>query len=369
MGFVVDIAKDLVHVSRLLVDKNYEDALSIARRSMKKLLKERSDLEDEVKFVLKRIEDISIARSKQFEEAPLPVDIDSRLELLKRDLKPFVDSSFVWPDAVQTELSVTLNERAQIEVLLEEGLSPTKSLLFVGPPGVGKTVSAQWLASKLKRPLLTLDLSAVMSSYLGRTGGNIRVVLDYARSFPCVLLLDEFDAIAKRRDDSGEIGELKRLVTVLLQEIDSWPSSGLLIAATNHPELLDPAVWRRFDRVIEFPNPSIKEIKSLLANLLGSELVNANIGLMDSLANICLGKSFSEITRIVNLKRKEALINSIDLISLLQALVHENVNLLTKDEKMALIINLINSGYSERQACEILNLPRSTFRNRKLKST
>jgi len=98
-----------------------------------------------------------------------------------------------------------------------------------------------------------------MSSFLGKTGSNIRVVLDFARRQPCVLLLDEFDAITKRRDDSAEIGELKRLVTVLIQAIDEWPADGLLVAATNHPELLDPAIWRRFDRVVEFPLPTSSE--------------------------------------------------------------------------------------------------------------
>ena len=94
-----------------------------------------------------------------------------------------------------------------------------------------------------------------MSSFLGRTGNNVRNVLDFAKGVSCVFLLDEFDAIAKRRDDAVEVGELKRLVTVLLQEIDQWPASGLLIAATNHYNLLDPAVWRRFELVVGFPMP------------------------------------------------------------------------------------------------------------------
>lgn len=363
----MDIGKDLIHISRLLIEKNYEDAISIARRSMKKIIKERIDLEQDATLILNKIDNASLIRAGQFENSPLPVDMDSRLELLKRDLKPSFDSNIIWPKQVQANLNETLTEREKLDVLLEEGLNPTKSLLFVGPPGVGKTIAAKWLAAKLNRPLLTLDLSAVMSSYLGRTGGNIRVVLDYARSFPCVLLLDEFDSIAKRRDDSGEIGELKRLVTVLLQEIDSWPSSGLLVAATNHPELLDPAVWRRFDRVIEFPNPTISEIKNLISNLVGETLVESNSGLIETVSSICLGKSFSEVTRIINLKRKEALINSIDLVDLFKKFIFEHVATLEKEKKILLVSSMINSGQSERQACEILNLPRSTYRNRKVK--
>lgn len=363
----MDIGKEIVHISRLIADKNYSDASAIARRAMKKLIKERPDLAIDAQMILKNMDDIALARSNQFAEAPVPVDLDSRLELLRREIKPSVDPSFVWPEPVQTELIVTLTERSKTEELLEQGLSPTKSLLFVGAPGVGKTVAARWLANKLDRPLLTLDLSAVMSSYLGRTGGNIRIVLDYARNSPCVLLLDEFDAIAKRRDDSGEIGELKRLVTVLLQEIDSWPSDGLLIAATNHPELLDPAVWRRFDRVVEFPNPTINEIKILLNNLLGEEFYKKNSGLVESLANVYLEKSFSEITRLVNLMRKTSLINSIDLKLLLENNIQTNLKDLDKENRIKLVDKLIDSGYSERSACEIVGMSRSTFRNRKVK--
>ena len=115
--------------------------------------------------------------------------------------------------------------------------------------------------TRTRPPLLILDLSAVMSSYLGRTGSNLRHVLDYAKSLDCVLLLDELDAIAKRRDDSSEIGKLKRLVTVLLQQLDDWPSAGLLIAATNHTDLLDHAVWCRFEELVKFGIPQQDTVK------------------------------------------------------------------------------------------------------------
>ncbi len=132
----------------------------------------------------------------------MPVDADSRFELLRIEEKPHLP-----------------------HVPGKVGLQPTKTVLFMGDSGVGKTLAARWLAYELKLLLLTLGLSAVMSSYLGCTGSNLRHVLDFAKNTDYVLLLDELNAVAKRRDDKGEIGELKRLVTVLLQQLDNWPSS------------------------------------------------------------------------------------------------------------------------------------------------
>ncbi len=146
---------------------------------------------------------------------------------------------------------------------------------------------------------MVLDLSAVMSSFLGRTGNNLRVVLDYAKASHGVLLLDEFDAIAKRRDDTVEVGELKRLVTVLLQEIDVWPSDGLLIAATNHQELLDPAVWRRFDAVIRFSLPSRTEMEEGVRRFVADCDIDdvATAAIASAFANISFSDAEREIRR------------------------------------------------------------------------
>ncbi len=156
---------------------------------------------------------------------------------------------------ISSSLAEIVLERQSLTSLLEVGLSPTRSLLLVGPPGVGKTMTAIYLASQAALPLLTIDLSTVMSRFLGRTGQNLRAALSHARNTPVVCLLDEFDALGKKRDDPTDVGELKRLVTVVLHELETWPAHSLLVAATNHPELLDRAVWRRFDRVLHLELP------------------------------------------------------------------------------------------------------------------
>jgi len=164
---------------------------------------------------------------------------------------------------------------------------------------------ASWLADQLDLPLVTLDLAAILSSLLGSTGRNVKSALDYAKSGSCVLLLDEFDALAKRREDDTDVGELKRIVNVILIERDRWPETSLLVAATNHPQLLDPAVGRRFDLGIELPLPSHAERrrlwKSVLADVGDEELV----ALISSTTE---GASGSDIVRLGNtLKRRSVL--------------------------------------------------------------
>lgn len=232
-----------------------------------------------------------------------PVDADSRRGLLKEESPVILDHEPVWSPEIASKLGRVIEERKLATKLRLSGLEPMKALLFKGPPGVGKTMACKWIARELGLPLLTLDLATVMSSLLGKTGTNVRAVIDYGRGFPCVLLLDEFDSIAKRRDDERDVGELKRLVTVLLQAIEEWPSTSLLVAATNHPELLDPAVWRRFDLQIDFDNPS----EPAIAQFLRAEDVQAEAA--SELAAIYAGSSYADLRRSVQSARKMAVLS------------------------------------------------------------
>ncbi len=294
--------------------------------------------------------------------APLPVDLESRLQLLRVEDNPTLEIEPIWDVSVRRALDQIISERQRDKELIKQGLSPTRSIIFTGAPGVGKTLAARWVARELHRPLLTLDLSAVMSSFLGRTGANVRHVLDYAKGVDGVLLLDELDAIAKRRDDASDVGELKRLVTVLLQEIDDWPVTGLLIAATNHSNLLDPAVWRRFEMRVEFPMPTDDSVRRAIETFLGSN--NAPSAWNNVLAVVLRGLSFSEIERELMLARRAAVIRSIPLEDAFTHIVRSRVGPLPRGQRSQIALWLTEAGISQRQVHDLTGVSRDTIRKK-----
>jgi AAA+ superfamily predicted ATPase len=185
--------------------------------------------------------------------------------------------------------------------------------------------------------------------------------MDYAKGVPCVMLLDEIDAMAKRRDDTQEVGELKRLVTVLLQEIDDWPSGGLLIAATNHSELLDSAVWRRFEMQITFPMPNSAAIRQAVTEFMGNE-VDLSEAWLDVLAESLPGKSFNDIERELMLVRRQAVVEARRLDELLPEVVRQYVKQMSKSTRRLIAAKLAATGIPQRQINELTGVSRDTIR-------
>ncbi len=162
----------------------------------------------------------------------------------------------VLPDSVVAEVLEIVEEQRRIELLRAHGLEPRHRLLLLGPPGTGKTTLAEALAERLLAPIAVLHYEAVIGSFLGETGARLAQVFAWARTRRCVLFLDEFDAIAKERGDEHETGEIKRVVSSLLMLVDELPSHVVVVAASNHPELLDRAAGRRFELTLQLPAPT-----------------------------------------------------------------------------------------------------------------
>ena len=158
-----------------------------------------------------------------------------------------------------------VEEQHRRPLLQSHGLEPRHKILLVGPPGNGKTSLAEALAGELMVDLLVVRYDTLIGSYLGETASRLSKLFEDVRSRQCVLFFDEFDAVAKERGDDNEAGEIKRVVSSLLLELDDLPSHVVAVVATNHPELLDRAVWRRFEAVLELPAPTATQVREWLA--------------------------------------------------------------------------------------------------------
>lgn len=289
-------------------------------------------------------------------------NLDLYSELLTREVPPInLDVNPIFESNIRDMLDMVIKEWQNKKEILRAGLTISSKLIFCGPPGVGKTLSAKWLSNQLNLPLYTLNLAAVMSSFLGKTGSNIQRVFQFASQQPCILLLDEFDAIAKKRGDDTDIGELKRLVTVLLQEFDKFPNSSMLIAATNHQTLLDPAVWRRFDASIVFSMPSKTLAIEAARSFFGKD-VNAAEPYFEVLAAILNEVSFSDIKRIISHIRKQAMVDKKPIEECIVEWIVGQCATLKMPMRKRLSVLLTRKGYSQREVSHWTGLSRDTIR-------
>lgn len=200
---------------------------------------------------------------------PIPVDKETSTPVAEVHFQNNRKYDFpIFSQTVSFAIQSVIEEWKHHDKMSELGASPSNSCLVYGLPGTGKTQLAYWMAQQLGMPVVIARLDGLMSSDLGTTARNIGNLFRFANRYNCVLLLDEFDAIAKLRNDPQEVGEIKRVVNTLLQSLDERQDRGLMIGVTNHETLLDPAIWRRFDVQIEIPKPTGDVLSKIISKYL-----------------------------------------------------------------------------------------------------
>lgn len=227
----------------------------------------------------------------------LPVDSESRLSLADEETIHESEVEIILNRKIKQRVDEFIRYVDHSDALEKNGVGVAPTLITYGPPGTGKTQLARYIASRLKRPLITARADTLISSFLGSTSKNIRTLFDHVAHRHCILFLDEIDAFAKLRDDQQELGELKRVVVSLLQNIDAMDPQTILIAATNHEHMLDPAIWRRFSFKINILLPETGEREKLFSMFLGQHAKRQNIKLLADLAESMTGSDIRTLSQ------------------------------------------------------------------------
>jgi SpoVK/Ycf46/Vps4 family AAA+-type ATPase len=237
-----------------------------------------------------------VSSIQRFDLDQLPQDRERGTTLLEiRTPQRYLDELIVSSE-LHDQIDIVLTEYRSLQVLQANNLKARQKLLLAGPPGCGKTLCAEVIASELGLPLIYTRFDAVISSYLGETAANLRKVFDYAQRGTWVVFFDEFDAIGKSREDVEDHGELKRVVNTFLQLLDNFVSESIFIAATNHERLLDRALWRRFDDILFFDRPTVDQIRTLIDIKLSSfRHQELNI---DNFVELMAGWSHADVERV-----------------------------------------------------------------------
>jgi len=222
--------------------------------------------------------------------------IDDKIQNLLFETQPRISlQDLVLPDIVLTECNELIEEHRRRELLNSYNLEPRNRILLAGPPGNGKTSLAEAIAQELMLPFLVVRYEGIIGSYLGETANRLKKIFEYVRTRQCVLFFDEFDAIGKERGDIHETGEIKRVVSSLLLQVDALPSYVVVITASNHPELLDRAVWRRFQLKMLLPKPKTAQIEEWFRRFEEKRLKNPLGHNLTAIARRLEGASFAEL--------------------------------------------------------------------------
>lgn len=288
-----------------------------------------------------------------------PFDKDTKVDMVDIFIPTETKESLIFNEIVENEVEDFINSYLSRDKLISAGIDFNNHLLLYGKPGTGKTSLAKYISLQTGLPLITARLDGIVSSLLGNTAKNIRKVFDYASQRPCILFLDEFDVLAKIRDDKNELGELKRVVNSLLQNMDTFNDDSILIAATNHEKLLDEAVWRRFDKIIKLDLPDSKLREELILEY--SNIMQTNFSedakKVVELASVTEGYSPADIKNVVLSAAKKTLIRSDEILNYSQLLyeiyLREHIGEDSIDEP---IKYLLMHKVSQKEVAIVLNV-------------
>jgi SpoVK/Ycf46/Vps4 family AAA+-type ATPase len=283
------------------LDANYSEVRRAANKIAQEMNTEDADTAKHIKSLVRR-KGVPLRSSGYMEK--LPTDPKSKMDLVEETSWP-VTPLFL-NEGEKNVFETFSGDVANADKLISHGLAGRFNLMLSGPPGTGKSLIAGHVAAKLNKPIYTVRLDAMVSSLLGDTAKNIRNVFEFCENKGGVLFLDEVDAVAKLRDDKHEVGELKRVVNTLIQGLDSLDDKSIVIAATNHAGLLDPAIWRRFPYSINFSHPDIDLRHVMWGFFLYSDDGDSQV--LKGLATISEGLTGADIENISHAARRRSVL-------------------------------------------------------------
>jgi SpoVK/Ycf46/Vps4 family AAA+-type ATPase len=291
-----------------------------------------------------------------------PRDKDSLLELYEIVHSETSLDEVILPGNQKNIIKQFVDEQNNAANLKKHNIPISNRLLLCGPPGCGKTMTAYAIGNALSLPIAYVRLDGLVSSYLGQTSTNLRKVFDSVKNQRIILFLDEFDAIAKKRDDANELGELKRVVTTLLQNFDNLPSNVILIAATNHEHLLDPAIWRRFNVTITLDLPAVEQREALIQIGLTKYGIKAKID-VGVIAKVTEGMSGALVEELMLAAAKKYLLDgSLKTADVTAILIQQKTKYSdNNEESMKVICEMLDKGVSLRTAATALGISHSTL--------
>ncbi|WP_300035660.1 AAA family ATPase [uncultured Roseobacter sp.] len=306
-------SKHLLALLRSHIDEDNDQFLSVAlQMAASEARKGHGKVATELRSIVEE------ARSKKRVQTARPIALaqpkGDLAELLSASYSETRLSSMVLTPDLSLRLMRIIHEHRQQRRLAEHGLKPRRKVLLIGPPGAGKTMTASALAGELSLPLFTVVFESLMTRFMGETAAKLRLVFEAMRQTRGVYFFDEFDAIGAKRTGTNDVGEVRRILNSFLQLLENDDSDGLIVAATNHPELLDPALFRRFDDVIEYEIPTNEIAKGILkARLRTFDTTDLD---WDAVVDATSGYSQAELARVAADAAKSSVLDGRTIISL-----------------------------------------------------